>query len=75
LFSKKDIQAIFDREYINGEKFWSRADGNIYSPIGSSTLDTLFVLSDLGLSISDYPVIAKAVDLVFSYQTPDINRF
>jgi hypothetical protein len=69
LVSKKEIQTIFDQEHINGGPFWSRADGNIYSPIGSSTLDTLFVLSDLGLSISDYPSIAKAIDLVFSYQT------
>ena len=65
------IQTIFDRQNDNGGPFWSRADGNIYAPSGSSTLDTLQVLGEIGLSVKDNPVIEEAVEWVFSYQTPE----
>jgi hypothetical protein len=66
-----DIQAIFDRQNDNGGLFWSRADGNIYSPYGSSTLDTLLVLGELGLSVNDNQIIANAIEYVFAYQTSE----
>jgi hypothetical protein len=66
-----DIQAIIDRQDDNGGQYWSRADGNIYAPNGSSTLDTLLVLGEIGLSIKDNPIIKKATEMVFSYQTPE----
>jgi hypothetical protein len=65
------IQTIFDRQNDKDGPFWSREDGNIHSPNGSSTIDTLFVLGDIGLSVNDNPVIANAIDFVFAYQTPE----
>lgn len=64
-----EIQAIFDRQKDNGGHFWSRADGDIHAPFGYSTIDTLFVLGEIGLSVNENPIIAKAVDFVFAYQT------
>ena len=64
-----ELQAILDRIKSNGGEFWSREDGNIYSPIGSSTLDTLFVIGETSLATVDNPVIAKAVEFILSYQT------
>jgi hypothetical protein len=69
--NKTDIEAIFDRQNDNGGLFWSRADGNIYAPNGSSTLDTLLVLGEMGLTINDNQIIADAIDFVLAYQTPD----
>lgn len=66
-----DIQTIFDRQYENGGQFWSRDDGNIHAPNGSSTIDTLSVLGEIGLSIKDNPLISKAVDFVFTYQASE----
>jgi hypothetical protein len=66
-----DLQSILNRINSNGGAFWSREDGNIYSPIGSSTLDTLFVIGETGIATIDNPVIAKAVDFILSYQTSD----
>lgn len=60
--------AIIERQNDNGGQFWSRADGNIYAPAGSSTIDTLYVLGEIGLSVNDSHVIAKAVDFVLTYQ-------
>jgi hypothetical protein len=65
------IQAIFDRQNGNGGQFWSREDGNIHAPNGSSTIDTLFVFGELGLSVKDNPVISNAVNFVFAYQSPE----
>jgi hypothetical protein len=67
------IQAIFNRQNDNGGPYWSRADGDIHAPSGSSTIDTLSVLGEIGLSFNNNDVIAKAVDFIFTYQTPEGN--
>ena len=64
-----DIQKIIDRQQYNGGKFWSRSDHNIYAPYGSSTIDTLFVLGELGLNHKDFSTIEKAIDFIFAYQS------
>lgn len=64
-----DIQKIIDRQHCNGGEFWSRSDHNIYAPYGSSTIDTLFVLGELGLSCKDFSTIEKAIDFIFAYQS------
>jgi len=66
-----DIQTLIDRQYANGGPFWSRADGDIHAPNGSSTIDTLLVLGELGLSWQDSPLIAGAVDYVLAYQSSE----
>lgn len=67
----KDLQSLFERRINSGGPFWSRADGNIHAPYGASTIDTLSVLGEIGLTIRDNPVIAEAVDFVFAYQNPE----
>jgi hypothetical protein len=66
-----EIQSIFDRQYDNGGQFWSRIDGDIHAPFGYSTIDTLSVLGEIGLSIKDNETIQWAVDFVLSYQASD----
>ena len=65
------IEKILQRQNDNGGQFWSREDGNIHAPFGFSTIDTLFVLGDIGYSFKDNSTIADAVDFLFSYQTAD----
>lgn len=69
--NKTMIEKILQRQQDNGGLFWSRADGNIHAPLGLSTIDTLFVLGEIGYSMSDHSQIADAVDFIFSYQTND----
>lgn len=64
-----ELKKILDLISINGGEYWSREDGNIYSPLGSSTLDTLFVLGETGLADVGHPTIAAAVEFIFSYQS------
>jgi hypothetical protein len=64
-----DFQIILNRIHSNGGAYWSRDDENIYSPIGSSTLDTLFVIGEAQLATVEHPIIAKAVEFIFTYQT------
>jgi hypothetical protein len=66
--SAKEFQAVFERHKSYGGQFWSRADGDIHAPYGFSTIDTLSVLGEAGLTINDHPLITEAVDFVFSYQ-------
>jgi hypothetical protein len=67
----KVINRILERQDVNGGKFWSRTDGNIHTPSGSSTIDTLFVLGELGIRVNDYPQIADAVEFLFAYQNTE----
>lgn len=66
-----EIESIISREKQNGGPFWSRADGDIHAPHGTSTIDTLGVLGQLGATCKDYPILSKAVEFLFKYQTPD----
>ena len=65
------IEKIIQRQHDNGGQFWSRKDGDIHAPFGSSTIDTLFVLGEIEYSINDNPQIADAIDFIFLYQTTD----
>lgn len=66
-----DIQSIINRQYENGGPYWSREDGNIRAPSGSNTIETLFVLGEIGIRWQDLPVIKEAVEYVFKYQNKD----
>jgi hypothetical protein len=66
-----DFQSILEKVHANGGNYWSRDDGNIYSPIGYSTLDTLFVIGETGLSTIENKVINEAVEFVLTYQVQD----
>lgn len=66
-----DIEAILEKRDQNGGQFWSREDGGIHAPHGSSTMDTMEVLGELGANTTSYPIIADAIDFLFEYQTPD----
>ena len=63
------IDKIIQRQNDYGGQFWSREDGNIHAPFGFSTIDTLYVLGEIGYLPSDNPQIVKAIDFLFSYQT------
>lgn len=65
------IEKIIQRQNDYGGQFWSREDGNIHAPFGFSTIDTLYVLGEIGYLPSDNPQIAKAIDFLFSYQTTE----
>ncbi len=64
-----EIASIFDRQNDNGGSFWSREDGDIHAPNAHSTIDTLGVLGELGVTVDQYPDLLKAIDFVFGYQT------
>jgi hypothetical protein len=64
-----NIQAILYNNHGNGGEFWCRADKNIYAPYGSSTIDTLNVLGEIGLNYNDYSIIKEAVDFIYAYQS------
>lgn len=66
-----DIQTILAQQNQNGGQFWSREDGDIYHPMGHSTIETLRVLGTLGATPKDYPILLKAIDFVFEYQALD----
>lgn len=66
-----NIDHILNRQDENGGPFWSRADGDIYHPIGHSTVDTLYVLGELGATSSKYPILSEAVNLLLDHQTPE----
>lgn len=65
------IEKILQRQHANGGEFWSREDGNIHAPSGFSTIDTLYVLGELGYLPKDNSKIADAIDFIFSYQTTE----
>ncbi|MGB5819923.1 MAG: prenyltransferase/squalene oxidase repeat-containing protein [Saonia sp.] len=66
-----EIKSILEEQNKNGGAFWSRADEDIHAPHGSSTMDTLEVLGELGATPKDYPILTKAIAFLFDYQTPD----
>lgn len=66
-----EIQSILDSQNDNGRPFWSREDGDIYHPMGHSTIERLGVLGELGATARAYPILSKAIDFVFEYQTKD----
>lgn len=66
-----NIDRILNRQDENGGPFWSRTDGNIYHPSGHSTVDTLYVLGELGATLSKYPILSKAVNLLLKKQATD----
>lgn len=65
------IYEILKRQNDNGGQFWSREDGDIHAPFGFSTIDTLFVLGEVGYSVNDSTQITNAIDFILSYQTPE----
>lgn len=65
------IEKILQRQNDNGGKFWSREDGNIHAPFGFSTIDTMYVLGEIGYSLNDNSNIADAIEFIFSYQTSE----
>jgi hypothetical protein len=66
-----EIQSILELERANGGPFWSRQDGNIHAPAGFATLLVLNVLGELGATSKSDPLIKRAVEFVFGYQTDD----
>ena len=67
----KEIQQIINARNENGGPFWSRADGDIHAPNGSSTIDTIGVLGELGVTLPEYRALSKIPDFVFNYQTQE----
>lgn len=66
-----EIEQILKQQNQNGGSFWSREDGDIHAPHGSSTMDTFFVLGELGASVEKYPILRKVIEFIYSYQTDD----
>ena len=66
-----NIERILNRQDENGGSFWSRSDGDIYHPSGHSTVDTLYVLGQLGATSNTYPILLEAANLLIQRQTPD----
>lgn len=64
-----EIKVIFDQIHQNGGGFWSRADWDIHAQHGSSTIDTLEVLGELGATTKEYPVLLEVIEFVLTYQT------
>jgi hypothetical protein len=69
-FHESDVRSILARSGENGGPYWSREDGNIHAPAGFSTIDVLNVLGELGATTGSHAEVAKAVEFVFGYQTP-----
>ncbi|PKV50632.1 squalene-hopene cyclase-like protein [Aquimarina sp. MAR_2010_214] len=69
--NQANIKTIIDQKDNNIGKFWSREDGDIHAPHGSSTMDTLTVLGELGATTKEYPILFEAIDFVLRYQTED----
>ena len=67
----EEIQVIFDKQEENGGPFWSREDGDVHAPHGSSTIDTMEVLGELGTKTKKHPTLLKAIDFLFEYQNVD----
>ena len=65
------VQSILSDRDRNGGPFWSREDGDIHAPNGSSTIDTLHVLGLMEAKVSRYPEIAAAVNFIMNYQCDD----
>jgi len=52
---KHIIETIIKQHLKNGGPYWSREDGDIHAPHGSSTIDTIHVLGELGATVNEYP--------------------
>jgi hypothetical protein len=66
-----EIKTIIASSGINGGRYWARKDGDIHAPAGSSTIDVLSTLGDLGVKYGDYGEIREAVDFVFRYYSQE----
>jgi hypothetical protein len=58
---------IMEMKNANGGTVWDRKDGNIYAPIGFSTIDVLSVLGDIGIKYSENSTIKDAVGKMMSF--------
>lgn len=68
-----DIKAILSKRYDNGADYWATPDMklNVGSPF--TTLESVYYLSELGMSNSD-SILKKAAELILSVQKED-GRF
>lgn len=68
---EKPIEHTLRNTGMNGGRFWSREDGDIHAPSGTSTIDTVNVLGQLGADVIKYPVLADVFDFLLGYQRQD----
>jgi len=68
-----DIEAILARRHDNGADFWASADGRLGVGNPHSTLSSLLILHELGLSLSD-EAVRGALELVLNAWRED-GRF
>ena len=59
------VSIIINKQQINGGPFWSRDDGNIYCPIGFSTIDVLNVLGDFGVRYKNNEIVEQSINYIF----------
>ncbi|MDO9589823.1 MAG: hypothetical protein Q7J04_01610, partial [Microcella sp.] len=68
-----DIAAILARRYDNGADYWATADGRISKGSPFTTLESVLMLSELGVEPAD-PALSGAAELIFAAQQTD-GRF
>lgn len=66
---------IIEMKDINGGTVWDRKDGNIYAPIGFSTIDFISVLGDIGIKYSKNSIIKEAVEKMMDYYDEKSGMF
>jgi len=59
-----EIDEITQRINSNGGMLWSRSDGNIYSPIGFSSIEVLNVFGDMGLRYNTHQTTKSLCDFI-----------
>jgi len=69
------ITSLCEHENINGGVSWSRQDGSIYNPIGSSTMDFLNVIGDMYKDISRNSIVDNSIKLVMDYYDSKTRQF
>ncbi len=71
LKKETEIRSLLRRAKENGGPFWSRADGNVYAPVGFSTIHVVAVLGELGASVRNQPLLRDAAEFLLARQAPD----
>lgn len=70
---QSDIEAILARRHDNGADYWATSDGRLIKGSPFSTLDSAYMLAELGMDPTD-PVLQGACGLIWAAQRED-GRF
>ena len=65
-----DIDSILAKRHDNGADFWATPDGRVYVGNPYSTISSLCMLHELGVT-SDHEAVAGGIDLVLDRVRPD----